>query len=152
MFLIFPRLPHFLPSISHVYFESWKANMKNYSLSLAQFPCSILFLLYFLTTISSSFSSNFSSSTQLCSHHQALSLLQFKQSFSIQRSPFWFARNYQNMINIPRQSHGKRVHTAACGMASLVTWKPGKWLNWTSLSACFMAPSILIAPSSPCIK
>ncbi|KAI9384069.1 hypothetical protein POPTR_012G019850v4, partial [Populus trichocarpa] len=54
-----------------------------------------LFLLYFLTTISSSFSSNFSSSTQLCSHHQALSLLQFKQSFSIQRSPFWFARNYQ---------------------------------------------------------
>uniref|UniRef100_A0A2K1Y716 Leucine-rich repeat-containing N-terminal plant-type domain-containing protein n=1 Tax=Populus trichocarpa TaxID=3694 RepID=A0A2K1Y716_POPTR len=69
--------------------------MKNYSLSLAQFPCSILFLLYFLTTISSSFSSNFSSSTQLCSHHQALSLLQFKQSFSIQRSPFWFARNYQ---------------------------------------------------------
>ena len=69
--------------------------MKNYSLSLAQFPCFILFLLYFLTTISSSFSSNFSSSTQLCSHHQALSLLQFKQSFSIQRSPFWFARNYQ---------------------------------------------------------
>ncbi|KAI5568221.1 hypothetical protein BDE02_12G001000 [Populus trichocarpa] len=69
--------------------------MKNYSLSLAQFPCSILFLLYFLTTISSSFSSNFSSSTQLCSHHQVLSLLQFKQSFSIQRSPFWFARNYQ---------------------------------------------------------
>jgi hypothetical protein len=25
----------------------------------------------------------------------ALSLLQFKQSFSIQSSPFWFARNYQ---------------------------------------------------------
>ncbi|KAJ6977044.1 hypothetical protein NC653_029049 [Populus alba x Populus x berolinensis] len=69
--------------------------MKNYSLSLAQIPCSILFLLYFLTTISSSFSSNFSSSTQLCGHHQALSLLQFKQSFSIQRSPFRFARNYQ---------------------------------------------------------
>jgi Leucine-rich repeat (LRR) protein len=31
----------------------------------------------------------------LCAHRQSLSLLQFKQSFSIQSSPFWFARNYQ---------------------------------------------------------
>uniref|UniRef100_A0A2K1Y7Z1 Leucine-rich repeat-containing N-terminal plant-type domain-containing protein n=1 Tax=Populus trichocarpa TaxID=3694 RepID=A0A2K1Y7Z1_POPTR len=69
--------------------------MKYYSLSLAQFLCSILFLLYFLTTISSSFSSNLSSSTHLCAHHQALPLLQFTLSFSIQSSPFWFARNYQ---------------------------------------------------------
>ena len=53
-----------------------------------------------------------------------------------------------NMINIPRQSHGKRVQTAACGMGSLVTWKPGMSLDWTSPAACFTAPSFPIILSS----
>ncbi|KAJ6881358.1 receptor-like protein Cf-9 [Populus alba x Populus x berolinensis] len=57
-----------------------------FSLSLTQFLCSILFLFHFHTTISSSFSSNHSSSNHLCAHHQSLSLLQFKQSFSINSS------------------------------------------------------------------
>ncbi|XP_034911547.1 receptor-like protein 9DC3 [Populus alba] len=57
-----------------------------FSLSLTQFLCSILFLFHFHTTISSSFSSNYSSSNHLCAHHQSLSLLQFKQSFPIHSS------------------------------------------------------------------
>nr|TKR61908.1 hypothetical protein D5086_0000323600 [Populus alba] len=57
-----------------------------FSLSLTQFLCSILFLFHFHTTISSSFSSNYSSSNHLCAHHQSLSLLQFKQSFPIDSS------------------------------------------------------------------
>ncbi|KAJ6881353.1 receptor-like protein Cf-9 [Populus alba x Populus x berolinensis] len=63
-----------------------------FSLSLTQFLCSILFLFHFQTTISSSFSSNrssSSSSSHLCAHHQSLSLLQFKQSFSINSSASW---------------------------------------------------------------
>nr|TKR91218.1 hypothetical protein D5086_0000225380 [Populus alba] len=62
-----------------------------FSLSLTQFLCSILFLFHFHTTISSSFSSNHSSSSSshLCAHHQSLSLLQFKQSFSIHSSAYW---------------------------------------------------------------
>jgi len=57
-----------------------------FSLSLTQFLCSNLFLFHFHTTISSSFSSNHSSSNHLCAPHQSLSLLQFKQSFSINSS------------------------------------------------------------------
>ncbi|KAI9384178.1 hypothetical protein POPTR_012G020600v4 [Populus trichocarpa] len=60
-----------------------------FSLSLSQFLCSILFLFHFHTTISSSFSLNHSSSNHLCAHHQSLSLLQFKQSFSIKSSAYW---------------------------------------------------------------
>ncbi|XP_011014949.1 PREDICTED: receptor-like protein 12 [Populus euphratica] len=52
---------------------------------LSQSLSFILFLFHFHSTISSPLSSNY----------QSLSLLQFKQSFSIQSSPFWFARNYQ---------------------------------------------------------
>jgi len=52
------------------------------------------------------------------------------------------------VANIPRQSHGKTVQIAACGMVSLVIWKPGKSLDWASLAACFMAPSIPIILSS----
>ena len=82
-FLYFSSLPN--RSAFQIYFESWRANMK-FSLSLTQFLCSILFLLHFHTTISSSFSSNHSSSNHLCAHHQSLSLLQFKQSFPIHSS------------------------------------------------------------------
>ncbi|KAJ6881251.1 receptor-like protein Cf-9 [Populus alba x Populus x berolinensis] len=64
-------------------------------LSLSQSLSFILFLFHFHSTISSPLSSNYSSSSHLCAHHQSLSLLQFKQSFSIQSSPFWFSRNYQ---------------------------------------------------------
>ncbi|KAJ6881216.1 receptor-like protein 12 [Populus alba x Populus x berolinensis] len=57
------------------------------SLSLSQSLSFILFLFYFHSTISSPLSSNYSSSSSLlCAHHQSLSLLQFKQSFSIQNS------------------------------------------------------------------
>jgi hypothetical protein len=59
------------------------------------------------------------------------------------KSPFPLVALLQGVVSIPRQSRGKRVQTAACGMGSLVTWKQGKSLDWTSLAACFMAPSIL---------
>nr|XP_034897485.1 receptor-like protein Cf-9 homolog [Populus alba] len=77
-----------------------------FSLSLTQFLCSILFLFHFHTTISSSFSSNYSSSNHLCAHHQSLSLLQFKQSFSIKNS--WL-------------SHGKML----CRYPKTESWKDG---------------------------
>jgi len=53
------------------------------SLSLSQYLSSILFLFHFHTTISSS---NYSSSSHFCAHDQSLSLLQFKESFSISSS------------------------------------------------------------------
>nr|XP_034911600.1 receptor-like protein 9DC3 [Populus alba] len=63
---------------------------------LSQYLSFFLFLFHFHPTISSPLSSNYSSSSShLCAHHQSLSLLQFKQSFSIQSSPFWFAINYK---------------------------------------------------------
>ncbi|XP_052302015.1 receptor-like protein 6 [Populus trichocarpa] len=63
---------------------------------LSQSLSFILLLFHFHSTISSPLSSNYSSSSShLCAHRQSLSLLQFKLSFSIQSSPFWFARNYQ---------------------------------------------------------
>uniref|UniRef100_A0A3N7FWP2 Leucine-rich repeat-containing N-terminal plant-type domain-containing protein n=1 Tax=Populus trichocarpa TaxID=3694 RepID=A0A3N7FWP2_POPTR len=52
-------------------------------LSLSQFLSSILFLFHFHTTISSS---NYSSSSHFCAPDQSLSLLQFKESFSITSS------------------------------------------------------------------
>ncbi|KAF9671066.1 hypothetical protein SADUNF_Sadunf12G0008100 [Salix dunnii] len=65
-------------------------------------------------SISSSFSSNYSSST----HHQALSVLQFKQSFSIDS----YASSED--CQYPSTNHGNRVQTVACEMGSLVTRKP----------------------------
>ncbi|XP_011043738.1 PREDICTED: probable leucine-rich repeat receptor-like protein kinase At1g35710 isoform X1 [Populus euphratica] len=54
---------------------------------LSQSLSFILFLFHFHSTISSPLSSNYSSSSShLCAHRQSLSLLQFKQSFSIQNS------------------------------------------------------------------
>ncbi|XP_061956699.1 receptor-like protein 43 [Populus nigra] len=56
-------------------------------LSLSQSLSFFLLLFHFYSTISSPLSSNHSSSSShLCSHRQSLSLLQFKQSFSIQNS------------------------------------------------------------------
>ncbi|KAJ6887707.1 hypothetical protein NC652_028856 [Populus alba x Populus x berolinensis] len=57
-------------------------------LCLSQSLSFILSLFHFHSTISSPLSSNHSSSSSshLCAHHQSLSLLQFKQSFSINRS------------------------------------------------------------------
>jgi len=52
-------------------------------LSLSQFLSSILFLFHFHTAISSS---NYSSSSHFCAPDQSLSLLQFKESFSISSS------------------------------------------------------------------
>ncbi|KAI5570059.1 hypothetical protein POPTR_011G054500v4 [Populus trichocarpa] len=52
-------------------------------LSLSQYLSSILFLFHFHTTISSS---NYSYSSHFCAHDQSLSLLQFKESFSISSS------------------------------------------------------------------
>ncbi|KAL9333411.1 hypothetical protein Peur_073550 [Populus x canadensis] len=46
----------------------------------------ILFLLHFNPTVSSSLSSNFSSSAQLCARDQSIHLLQFKESFLIDLS------------------------------------------------------------------
>ncbi|XP_061956381.1 receptor-like protein 9DC3 isoform X2 [Populus nigra] len=59
------------------------ANMGFSPLSLSQFLFSILFLFHFHTTISSS---NYSSSSHFCAPDQSLSLLQFKESFSITSS------------------------------------------------------------------
>ncbi|XP_011005367.1 PREDICTED: receptor-like protein 12 isoform X1 [Populus euphratica] len=59
------------------------ANMGFSPLSLSQFLSSILFLFHFHTTISSS---NYSSSSHFCAPDQSLSLLQFKESFSISSS------------------------------------------------------------------
>ncbi|KAL9334513.1 hypothetical protein Peur_071694 [Populus x canadensis] len=61
-------------------------------LSLSQSLSFILLLFHFHSTISSPLSSNYSSSSSsshLCAHHQSLSLLQFKQSFSINSSASW---------------------------------------------------------------
>jgi len=58
-------------------------------LSLSQSFSFFLFVFHFHSTISSPLSSNYSSSSSsshLCAHHQSLSLLQFKQSFSINSS------------------------------------------------------------------
>ncbi|KAJ6976421.1 hypothetical protein NC653_028524 [Populus alba x Populus x berolinensis] len=60
-----------------------QANMGFSPLSLSQFLSSILFLLHFHTTISSS---NYSSSSHFCAPDQSLSLLQFKESFCISSS------------------------------------------------------------------
>ncbi|KAJ6887656.1 receptor-like protein 9DC3 [Populus alba x Populus x berolinensis] len=59
------------------------ANMGFSPLSLSQFLSSLLFLFHFHTTISSS---NYSSSSHFCAPDQSLSLLQFKESFSINSS------------------------------------------------------------------
>jgi len=144
-------LPFFISHLSQLYFHisflqypTFTLNPEKPTWKITHYPslnflCSILFLLYFLTTISSSFSSDFFSSIHLCTHHQALNF-----SASIQTIFFPFRvllfglLEIINMINIPRQSHGKRVQTAACGMGSLVTWKPGKWLNWTLLIFLFL--------------
>ncbi|KAJ6896554.1 receptor-like protein 9DC3 isoform X2 [Populus alba x Populus x berolinensis] len=54
----------------------------------------ILFLLHFNPTVSSSLSSNFSSSAQLCAHEQSIHLLQFKDSFSIKSfASFEYCKN-----------------------------------------------------------
>jgi hypothetical protein len=37
------------------------------------------------------------------------------------KSPFPLVALLQGVVSIPRQSRGKRVQTAACGMGSLVT-------------------------------
>ncbi|KAJ6881205.1 receptor-like protein 43 [Populus alba x Populus x berolinensis] len=56
-------------------------------LSLSQSLSFFLLLFHFHSTISSPLSSNYSSSSSLlCARHQSLSLLQFKQSFSIKNS------------------------------------------------------------------
>ncbi|XP_034911598.1 receptor-like protein Cf-9 homolog [Populus alba] len=58
-----------------------------FSLCLSQSLSFFLFLFHFHSTISSPLSSNYtSSSSHLCAHHHSLSLLQFKQSFSINSS------------------------------------------------------------------
>ncbi|KAJ6881224.1 receptor-like protein 9DC3 [Populus alba x Populus x berolinensis] len=58
-----------------------------FSLCLSQSLSFFLFLFHFHSTISSPLSLNYSSSSShLCAHHQSLSLLQFKQSFSINSS------------------------------------------------------------------
>ncbi|KAI5568281.1 hypothetical protein BDE02_12G004900 [Populus trichocarpa] len=59
-------------------------------LSLSQFLASILFLFHFHTTISSS---NYSSSSHFCAPDQSLSLLQFKESFSISSSASWHCQH-----------------------------------------------------------
>jgi len=59
------------------------ANMGFSPLSVSQFLSSILFLFHFHATISSS---NYSSSSHFCAPDQSLSLLQFKESFSISSS------------------------------------------------------------------
>ncbi|KAI9384070.1 hypothetical protein POPTR_012G020895v4 [Populus trichocarpa] len=58
---------------------------------LSQSLSFFLLLFHFHSTISSPLSSNYSSSSSshLCAHHQSLSLLQFKQSFSINSSASW---------------------------------------------------------------
>ncbi|KAJ6376217.1 hypothetical protein OIU77_001063 [Salix suchowensis] len=64
-----------------VYFSSKPTAISmGFSLSLSFF----LILFHFHSTLSSS------ASPPLCAHHQSLSLLQFKQSFSIQTTPFPF--------------------------------------------------------------
>uniref|UniRef100_A0A6N2LET5 Leucine-rich repeat-containing N-terminal plant-type domain-containing protein n=1 Tax=Salix viminalis TaxID=40686 RepID=A0A6N2LET5_SALVM len=63
-----------------VYFSSKPTAMGLSPLSLSFF----LILFHFHSTLSSS------SPPPLCAHHQSLSLLQFKQSFSIQTTPFPF--------------------------------------------------------------
>ena len=124
----------FIPHLSQIYFESCKASQTwgfhlfHLSLSFCFSSISIqLFLLLISVLLTKAF---------LCSNS---------------KSPFPLIALLQGVATIPRQSRGKRVQTAARGMGSLVNWKPGKSLDWTSLEACFMAPSIPIAPSSPCI-
>jgi len=72
----------FIPHLSQIYFESCKGqpNMGFSPLSLSQSLSFILFLFHFHSTISSS---------HFCALDQSLSLLQFKESFSINSSASW---------------------------------------------------------------
>jgi len=84
-------MPFFISHLSQLYLNPVRpANMGFSQLCLSQSLSFILFLFHFHSTISSPLSSNHSSSSSsssshLCAHHQSLSLLQFKQSFSINR-------------------------------------------------------------------
>ena len=69
----------------------------------------LLCLLFFLSCshllLSSSFS--FSNSTKICPHGQALALLQFKQSFSIDNSSSWYCDEYGGTTSYPKTEHWK---------------------------------------------
>ena len=124
----------FIPHLSQIYYEPCKASQTwgfhLFHLSLS-FCFSSISIQQFLHLISVLLTKVF-----LCSNS---------------KSPFPLIALLQIVASIPRQSRGKRVQTAARGMGSLVTWKLGMSLDWTLFAACFTAPSIPIAPSSPCI-
>ena len=61
--------------------------------------CFLFFLSFSQLLLSSSFS--FSNSTKLCPHGQALALLQFKQSFSIDNSSSWYCSAYSRFCGFP---------------------------------------------------
>ncbi|RVW24125.1 Receptor like protein 30 [Vitis vinifera] len=64
-----------------------------------------LFFLSFSQLFSSSFS--FSNSTKLCPHHQAIALLHFKQSFSIDNSSSWYC-DYYDVTFYPKTESWKK--------------------------------------------
>ena len=69
----------------------------------------LLCLFFFLSCshllLSSSFS--FSNSTKICPHGQALALLQFKQSFSIDNSSSWYCDEYGGTTSYPKTEYWK---------------------------------------------
>ena len=67
--------------------------------------CFLFFLSFSQLLFSSSFS--FSNSTKLCPHGQALALLQFKQSFSIDNSSSWYCDEYGGTTSYPKTEYWK---------------------------------------------
>ena len=67
--------------------------------------CFLFFLSFSQILLSSCFS--FSNSTKICPHGQALALLQFKQSFSIDNSSSWYCDEYGGTTSYPKTEHWK---------------------------------------------
>ena len=67
--------------------------------------CFLFFLSFSQLLLSSCFS--FSNSTKICPHGQALALLQFKQSFSIDNSSSWLCYEFGGTTSYPKTEYWK---------------------------------------------
>ena len=94
-----------LTTISLTSTHSLSVAFKRITMSKLLLICFLVFLLCSHLILSSSFS--FSNSTKICPHGQALSLLQFKQSFSIDNSSSWLCDEYGGTTSYPKTEYWK---------------------------------------------